>query len=118
MTKMPVREDEWPWPDKLHACIAAPRSHRTLFENDVVRVLEVIIEPGVREPLHTHRAPSIMIVDEPTRIRYYTGDTLTFEASAGGGERRVSWLGPEPPHSVENIGVRRYHAYRIELRAA
>jgi hypothetical protein len=44
-------------------CIAAPQSHRLLFKNDVVRVLEVGIEPGVREPVHTHRFQSIMIID-------------------------------------------------------
>jgi hypothetical protein len=59
------------WPDDLDACIAAPASHHVLFENDAVRVLEVIIEPGTREPLHTHRTPSVMIVDRPARIRYY-----------------------------------------------
>jgi hypothetical protein len=90
-----------------------------LFENDAVRVLDVIIEPGAREPLHTHRAPSVMIVDQPARIRYYTGDTLTFESPIDAPmERRTSWLEPEPPHSVENVDEHLYHAYRIELRAA
>jgi hypothetical protein len=80
-------------------------------------VLEVTIEPGVREPLHTHRASSVMIVDGPAHIHYYTGDTLTFETPLDApAERRTSWLGPEPPHSVENIDVHPYHAYRIELR--
>lgn len=48
---------------------AAPASHRVLLDNDRVRVLEVVIEPGAREPEHTHRAVSVMIVDEPARIR-------------------------------------------------
>jgi hypothetical protein len=33
--------EEWPWPRELDALIAAPDSHRLLFENDRVRVLEV-----------------------------------------------------------------------------
>lgn len=118
MAEAPTCHDGWSWPDALDACIAAPQSHRLLFENDVVRVLEVIIEPGMREPVHTHRSPSIMIVDGPARIRYYTGATLTFETPAGAGsERRTSWLEPEPPHSVENVDLHPYHAYRIELPA-
>jgi hypothetical protein len=116
MTQPPAHDDAWPWPDALDACTAAPESHTVLFENEAVRVLEVVIEPGVREPTHTHRAPSVMIVDGPARIRYYTGDTLTFESLAGEAPgRRVSWLSPEPPHSVENIDAHRYHAYRIEF---
>jgi hypothetical protein len=41
-------------------------------------VLEVTIAPGEREPEHTHRWPSVMVVHRPARIRYYTGDTVTF----------------------------------------
>jgi hypothetical protein len=119
MTATPVRDDGWRWPDALDAAIAAAESHRLLFESDLVRVLEVIIQPGAREPVHTHRSPSVMIVDEPARIRYFTGDTLTFETPVNAGrEKRTSWIAPEPPHSVENIDVHPYHAYRIELRAA
>jgi quercetin dioxygenase-like cupin family protein len=61
--------DKWRWPRELDALIAAPGSHRLLFENDRVRVLEVVIEPGAREPEHTHRWPSVMIVHQPARIR-------------------------------------------------
>jgi quercetin dioxygenase-like cupin family protein len=57
----------------MDALVAAPGSHRVLLENDWVRVLEVVIEPGAREPEHTHQAPSVMIVDEPAPIRYYAG---------------------------------------------
>jgi hypothetical protein len=117
VTETPAPDGEWPWPERLDACIAAPQSHRLLFENEHVRVLEVIIDPGTREPVHTHRAPSVMIVDRPARIRYYTGSSLTFETPLDARDaRRTSWLEPEPPHSVENIDVHPYHAYRIELR--
>ena len=112
-------EQPWSWPETMDALLAAPASHRVLLENDRVRVLEVVIEPRTREPEHTHRAASVMIVDEPARIRYYQGDELLFDsgdqpASAPG--PRVSWLEPEGPHSVENIDRHRYHAIRIELR--
>jgi quercetin dioxygenase-like cupin family protein len=87
--------------------------------NDRVRVLEVVIEPRTREPEHTHRATSVMIVDEPARIRYYVGRALQFESPEHAGAPpavRVSWMEPEGPHSVENIDERRYHAIRIELK--
>src|SRR5918993_1503475 len=76
----------WPWPDSMDGVLAAPDSHRVLFENEHTRVLEVTIAPGEREPAHTHRWP------------------------------RVSWLEPEGPHSVENIDARSYGALRIELK--
>jgi predicted metal-dependent enzyme (double-stranded beta helix superfamily) len=117
VTETPQPDGEWPWPETLDACIAAPQSHRLLFENEHLRVLEVIVDPGTREPVHTHRAQSVMIVDRPARIRYYTGSSLTFETPVDADyAQHTSWLEPEPPHSVENIDVHPYHAYRIELR--
>jgi quercetin dioxygenase-like cupin family protein len=110
-------EPPWPWPETMDALRAAPASHRVLIENDRVRVLEVVIEPGSREPEHTHRSASVMIVDESARIRYYVGDDLRSESperSAPG--VRVEWLEPEGPHSVENIDERRFHAVRVELK--
>jgi hypothetical protein len=61
----------------MDALLAAPASHRVLVDNDRVRVLEVVIEPGTREPEHTHRTPSVMIIDEPARVPpegHKTGD--------------------------------------------
>jgi len=71
-------ENGWNWPPSTDAVVAAPESHRVLFENDDVRVLEVTIPAGHREPEHTHREPSVMIVDGPARIHYYQGGALTF----------------------------------------
>jgi len=112
-------EQPWPWPKTMDALAAAPGSHRVLLDNDRVRVLEVVIEPGAHEPAHTHQAPSVMIVDEPARIRYYAGGALQFESPARSPAPpgvRVRWMEPEGPHSVENIDQRRYHAIRVELR--
>ena len=110
----------WPWPDSMDGVLAAPDSHRVLFENEHTRVLEVTIAPGEREPAHTHRWPSVMVVHQPARIRYYTGDVLTFTSPEqplpAEGAPRASWLEPEGPHSVENIDARSYGALRIELK--
>lgn len=61
----------WLWPDSLDAVVAAPGSHRVLLENTHARVLEITIQPGAREPEHTHAWPSVMVIDAPARIRYY-----------------------------------------------
>jgi quercetin dioxygenase-like cupin family protein len=112
-------QEPWPWPAEMDALLAAAGSHRVLLENDRVRVLDVVIEPGTREPEHTHQAPSVMIVDEPARIRYYAGDTLEFESrerSEAVPGTLLRWMEPEGPHSVENIDEHRYHAIRVELK--
>jgi hypothetical protein len=81
-------------------------------------VLGVVIEPRTREPEHTHQAASVMIVDEPARIRYYVGRAMQFESPEHSGAPpavRVSWMEPEGA-LVENIDEHRYHAIRIELK--
>ena len=108
---------DWSWPAELDGVIAAPDSHRVLLETHAVRVLEVGIEPGRREPEHTHRNPSVMIVDAPALIRYYEHGDLTFESPPGARQEapRVMWMDPEGPHSVENIDTTPYHAFRVEI---
>jgi hypothetical protein len=96
-------EQPWSWPEAMDALLAAPASHRVLLENDRVRVLEVVIEPRTREPERTHRAASVMIVDEPARIRYYAGRAMQFESPEHSGAPPavcVGWMEPEGLHSV------------------
>lgn len=113
--------EESPWKEELDAVAAAPDSHRVLLENDRVRVLEVVIRPGEREPPHTHRWPSVMSVLESARIRYYDAKgELRFETperrQGGDSELGADWLRPEPLHAVENIDDRIFRALRVELK--
>ena len=112
-------EGEWRWGDELDAVVAAPNSHRVVFENERVRVLEVTLQPGVHEPEHTHRWPSVMMTDGRARILYRIGDEVTFESPDPLPPRENlagSWMGPEGPHSVENIDSVPMHAIRVELK--
>ncbi|CAM3856495.1 hypothetical protein [Parendozoicomonas haliclonae] len=105
--------------DPLDAVIAAPDSHKVLLENESVRVLRVIIEPGVKEPVHIHKASSVMIVDQPAQIKYYgESDQLIFmtKPTDGKSHQNPQWLDPEGLHSVENIDNKVYKAYRIEIK--
>lgn len=92
---------------------ASPKSTKKLFENDQVRVLEVEIKPGEKEPLHIHKWKGVMIVTSPAKLRYYDGnDKVEFEASQSGAE----WREPSGIHSVENIDKTVFKAFRVELK--
>jgi len=109
----------WEWPDSLDATAAAPNSHRVVFENDQVRVLEVTVAPGVREPEHTHRWPSVMVTDQRARFNYFVGEELVFTSPDPLPDEqlpRANWLEPEGPHSVENIDTVGLHALRFEIK--
>ncbi len=74
----------------------APQNHKLLFENDEVRVLEVTLPPGVREPLHAHRDPSVL-----------------YNISAA----QVIFLPVGPPHQMENLeSSKPLKAIRVELK--
>lgn len=65
--------------ENTDAVIAAPHSHKVLFENEKVRVVEVVVQPGQKEPMHTHAWPSVMMVDSSTRIKYYDEQNIGTE---------------------------------------
>jgi hypothetical protein len=102
------------WPDELDAVRVAPDSHKVLFENSMLRILEVRVPPGTKEPFHNHRWPSIFIYLDSGgpygAQRYYnkdgqiTHDTPRREAPAKNPpEWRVKWMEPEPLHAIENM---------------
>ena len=102
------------------AVIAAPNSHKVLLENDNVRVVEVVILPGQKEPMHTHEWPSVMIVDSSTKIKYYTesNEGIEYPEKETTKEKPfLEWLAPEALHAVENLDQSKtYHAIRIEIK--
>ena len=92
---------------------ASPKTTKKLFENDQVRVLEVEIKPGDKEPIHSHKWKGVMIVISPAKLRYYDANNkVEFEASQSGAE----WREPAGDHSVENIDSKVFKAYRVELK--
>lgn len=53
-----------PWPGNLDGAKVAPETHKIIFENEHVRVLEVTIPPHSKEPVHTHCLPSTLYVQQ------------------------------------------------------
>lgn len=115
------------WPARLDAVAAAPDSHRVLLENDRVRVLEVVIKPGEREPVHTHAWPSLMFVSHPAKLLYtpvvVVGDGVQLgpvETVAAApkpiGTPPPRWLPPEGPHAIVNIDTTEFRALRVEIK--
>jgi hypothetical protein len=110
----------WPWPDELDALIAAPAFHKNLFENDLVRYLEVIIRPGDFVPVHTHRWPSVIYVRSTSDfIRRDGAGRVMFDSRMAGALPKtptVEWVEPLPPHSIENVGSSEVHLLTVELK--
>ena len=123
----------WNWPDSLDTVRAASHNHKILFENDKIRILEVILEPYEYEKLHTHSHPSVMfgadndtspfdIVYYPyaydsTNHRYFAKDSI--RQHHGGQTNQPdtgNYMKPEGPHRVKNLGKHRLVFYRVEMK--
>ena len=107
------------------AIAAAPDNHRVVFENEKVRVLEVTIKPGEKEPFHVHPMPSVMTVITGAKLRI-TEATLndgklvtgkTIEVGKDNFQPPPLWMPPQGLRSVENIGSVTYRSYQVELKS-
>lgn len=112
----------------LHDAVhAAPASHRVMFEDDHVRVLEILLPPLAAEPVHIHALPSVIYGETGgeggarflyTTYRMENGRFVSErsdEISPTAGTRAV-WTGPEGPHSITNIGSVPVRFTRIEIK--
>jgi quercetin dioxygenase-like cupin family protein len=90
--------------------------YTTLFENEEIRILEHTINPGEKEPKHSH----------PSMYAYFIEDTevtVTVETDGSDGSESVrsfqageNFLVPAVRHSIENTGNKRLHTILVELK--
>ena len=108
------------WPPSADAVTAAPGNHHVLLENDEVRVLDVVVAPHTKEPVHAHCSPSVLYILEASAFIDYDAngkvllDTRALEAPLA--FPMTMWKDPEAPHSVENLSDKPLHLIRVELK--
>lgn len=111
---MHQQHDEW------DACTAAPEFHRILMENDSVRVLETIIEPGQTVPMHTHCWPAVStVLSWSDCIRRNEDGEVVLDTGAKGltfAPGDTMWSDPISRHTFENVGSRTVHVVTVELK--
>ncbi len=112
--------EPWTSPDSLDAVAAAPESHRVLFENDAVRVLDTRIAPGETTQVHTHRWPGILYVLSFGHFVRRDGDGMLLVDTREGGALpqpgTALWSDSLPPHTLENVGASEIHVIGVELK--
>lgn len=104
-------QDKSEFPDGYDAVQAAPNSHRVLFDNALVRVLEVTVPaPGTTEPMHHHRWRSFFLSwdtgGKTPHVRYHRPDgTVQDQPSVNKpvhpGKWSIGWMKPEPMHAIQ-----------------
>lgn len=112
---------KWEWDDSLDATKAAKQNHKMVYEDEKVRILQVVCPPGNEEPVHTHKYPSTMWVTQPGHLMYLDHklvkqDSFEIQPRTAQQLNKGEQMPPEGPHSIHNIGPTTYIAYRVEYK--
>jgi len=85
---------------------------KVLLDNHRVRVLELRLAPGEREPMHSHPDYLVYVMSPATmRMTAADGSSKVVELSAG----HLSF-GTPTTHAGENVGKTTLHELIIELK--
>lgn len=106
-------QDKTGFPEGYDAVQAAPNSHRVIFENALVRVLEVTVPPsGTTEPMHHHRWPGFFLDwdtgGKTPHVRYLrpdgsVRDQPSVDRPSNPGKWRIGWMKPESMHAIQVV---------------
>ena len=91
--------------------VTDPDKYRVVFENDRVRVLEYVDQPGQRTSPHQHPDSVMVTLSSFRRRLHHDGGTRDVEIPAG----LATWL-PAQSHSGENVGDTPTHTIFVELK--
>jgi quercetin dioxygenase-like cupin family protein len=92
----------------------ASNHYRVLVDNEQVRVVENTLQPGEKDPLHTHPA-GWYYVTRPGQMRvvFASGKSEIWEPKAG----EAGWSPGEGAHTSENVGNAPMSYVLVELKA-
>jgi hypothetical protein len=105
--------------DATDGVLVAPSSHKVLFEDADIRVLDVTVPAHTREPWHTHARPAVMYIMTTSSAKYMTPQDPNPQPSVPSAHFKpfVAHLDhAEALHAVENVGESTFHAIRVEFK--
>jgi beta-alanine degradation protein BauB len=93
-----------------YAVKVAPDVYKVLFENDRVRMLEVVMQPGQSTSMHSHPDNLVYVLsDGKYAFTAPSGEVTELDASPGG----VFWM-EATDHATENTGGTTVRALMFE----
>jgi quercetin dioxygenase-like cupin family protein len=96
--------------DPLKVC---PDTHRLLFQNEYLRVIEAKVPAGKDEPRHSHpHGITVYLADYEVETKTLPDNKVTRSTRRFG---TVTWS-EAIVHEVKNVGNTASHAIRIELK--
>lgn len=96
---------------QIDPVIVSPDMYKVLLENDHVRVVDYVIEPGQRDQWHTHPPKASYVVSGGT-FRITLADSTSFLSPDTTGT--ASWRGSTPLHYARSVGSTPIHVILVE----
>lgn len=113
-------QESYPATHELDAMVMAPDHHSPLLENGRTRVLNTMVKPGERTPIHAHEWPAALyVLSWSDFVRYDPQGNVLLDSRTMGPKPAVGsalWAGPIGPHYVENVGTTDLHILAVELK--
>ena len=94
----------------------APVGQKVLYENELVRVWEIKLNPGEEYPHHHHMLPYLTVVLEGDRIQLAGEGEVPSENESNPGSFQYAEAGDL--HSLKNVGGTRYWSRVVEFKTA
>jgi predicted metal-dependent enzyme (double-stranded beta helix superfamily) len=88
-----------------------------LFENDRIRVWDMVLGPGEESPVHRHLADYVFIYTTPSRVVAYHEGSPASENTFDDGYVQYTEVGPGlVPHRIRNVADRVHRQIIVELK--
>jgi beta-alanine degradation protein BauB len=93
----------------------SPEHYKIKLENEHVRVIENILAPGEKDPMHTHPSGWYYLTKPGTmKVFHADGKIEIWQATAG----EAGWLATLDPHTCENVGKTTMGFVLMEVKSA
>jgi quercetin dioxygenase-like cupin family protein len=100
--------------EKVQDVMKAPtKALKLLLENERVRVLDVRLRPGEREPMHNHPSNHVIYVVSDAKFKLTSPDGRTNQMDLKAGQ--TIWM-DAGSHATENVGSTDGHLLVVEVK--
>jgi quercetin dioxygenase-like cupin family protein len=101
--------------DRVQAAELPKLAHHVVeLENDRVRILRVILEPGQSTGIHTHVLPHLRVAVSAARVMYDSPGTRAETRDSKPGD--FVWNPSKTAQDLKNVGSARFEAVEIEFK--
>lgn len=94
---------------------ANPIGTHLLFEDEQIRVWQILLEPGQEAPVHTHENDYTTFTIEGDLVERPNGDGTVDRITVRPG-RVMRWYQGTPRHGLRNVGTKTFRNVIFELK--